>query len=282
VCVDLPIQADCRAFLESALQGGTKPLPVYGEWIDYCTRLRTKFSVVDRAQHLKPGLVSPYAFWDVMSELLSEGDTIIPGNAGMHFTVAAQALRVKRGQRVISEIGAAVMGHSLPSSIGAAFAIPSRRVVCVTGDGGIQVNLQELQTILTNNLPIKLFVMDNGGYASLVNTQRKYFNGRLVGCTRESGLGLPSLERLLGVYGFEINQIADQSELFGRIRENLASPKAFASIVKTDPGATMSPIVPSRMLKNGQMASLPLEELAPPLSEEEFMSCMLIDRFVEE
>ena len=106
------------------------------------------------------------------------GDKIILGNAGFHAIIGWQSFHSKKNQKIFNEIGAGCMGHSLPSSIGSSIAINNSKVICVTGDGGIQVNIQELQTIKTYNLPIKIFIMVNGGYMSLVNTQKNYFDGR--------------------------------------------------------------------------------------------------------
>ena len=282
VRVDLGIRSDCKAFLESTSRSGPFHLPRQDEWLTYCNRLKTKFPVAVREIDRNGQFVNPYAFFDVLSDVSTERDVIIPGNAGMHFTVAVQAFRVKRGQRVLAEIGAACMGHSIPASIAASLAFADRRVICVTGDGGMQVNIQELQTMIGLGLPVKLFVADNGGYMSLVNTQKKYFNGRLIGCNRESGLTLPNIEKILTAYGFEVDVIRNNVELREKISRNLASRGCFASIVKFDPEAAMAPIVPSKLLKNGNMVSRPLEELAPLLPDEEFDACMLIPRFVEE
>ena len=99
------------------------------------------------------------------------------------------------------------MGHSLPSSIGSSIALNNTSIICVTGDGGIQTNIQELQTIKTYNLPIKIFIISNGGYTSLVNTQKKYFNGRLIGANSESGFKIPNLIKIIKAYEFKFNSI---------------------------------------------------------------------------
>jgi acetolactate synthase-1/2/3 large subunit len=155
-------------------------------------------------------------------------------------------------------------------------------VVCLTGDGGIQLNIQELQTVVNYRLPIKIFVMNNGGYVSIKNTQKAFFQGRLVGCDSGSGLGLPQMRKIARAYGIATARIGNQRNLAARIRRVLRRPGAVLCEVLLQPDARLLPRVGSRLLPNGQMVSSPLEELSPPLPPAELAAHLFIAPWREE
>lgn len=152
------------------------------------------------------------------------------------------------------------MGHSLPSSIGSSIALNNEKIICVTGDGGIQANIQELQTIKNYNLPIKIFININGGYISLVNTQKNYFKGRLIGSNSQSGFKIPDMEKIIKAYGFKYNIVSNNHELEEKIRENLKYKGTFVSLVYCNPEQRLTPFVRTTLLKSGDMISNPLDE----------------------
>jgi acetolactate synthase-1/2/3 large subunit len=137
-----------------------------------------------------------------ISRLAPEYSTIVHGNAGGHFTASVQCFRVKRNQRLMSSIGIGAMGSSIPMAIGASFAAPNKPILVLTGDGGIQVNIQELATLVGHALPLHIFVFENRGYASLRTTQKRYFGGRLIASSPESSLFLPDLGKNLCARNF--------------------------------------------------------------------------------
>lgn len=281
VAPDLPIEADCLQFITALDERLEQGAGRRDEWLEYCNRLRSQYPLLVESFYLVKDFVNPYVFTDALSDELAEGEAVIPGNAGTHFTTCVQAFKVRKGQRIISEIGIGAMGHSLPSSIAVSLARNGDRVVCVTGDGGIQVNLQELQTVIAQRLPIKIFIADNSGYMSLKNTQRNYFAGRMVGCNAQSGLVFPDLRKIAEAYGFRNNVISSHAEMRERIRENLDASGPFVSIVRYDPEAVLQPRVSSKMLPNGNMTSTPLEEMWPQLPHDEFMRNMLVPPYGE-
>lgn len=278
VIPDIAINTDAEYFLDTMLKQDYN-LSIQS-WRDYCTRLKSKYWPTAIPPH-DSNYCSLYQFYNELSTQATNLDCVLTGNAGFHATVGWQVWQTKFGQRHLGEIGAGCMGHTLPSAIGASFARPNQRVICVTGDGGIQVNIQELQTALTYNVPLKLFIIENGGYLSLINTQKKYFNGRMIGSTPESGLDCPDFEKLLSAYGYNVNVAKTNADLTDAIKQNLNHPGAFATIIHIDPETRMNPIVQSKMVSNGRIVSLPIEELAPDLPEEEFISNMLIPRYTE-
>jgi len=139
--------------------------------------------------------------------------------------VIQKTIKIKKGQRFLTSRGMASMGWDLPSSIGASVAGGKKRTICVTGDGSIQMNLQELETIKANNLPIKIFVFDNGGYLTIKNTQKKYFEGNLIGCDKSSSLNLPDLGKIALAYGIPSIKITKDSEIKKGIVEILKKTK---------------------------------------------------------
>ncbi len=167
--------------------------PDVSEWMDRCKELKAKYPL-------------PESWVDEISLFANEGDIIVPSSAGMACEMLLQRFRVKKGQRIIFAPGLGSMGFGLPMAIGAACAEPTKRVICVEGDGSLQQCASCLQTIRQHNLNIKVFVLNNNGYASIRNTQKNNF-GRLLGCDSSSGLTLPETWRIHHAYGVPITEI---------------------------------------------------------------------------
>lgn len=277
VAADIPINADARVFMRALLDeiSGFNN-PNLQEWLDVCRKWRAEYPVIQPDFLEKRDIVDPFVFVDVLSDEASAEDVVIPGSAGTHFTTAVQAFKVKKGQRVFSEIGIGAMGHSLPSSIAASLARDGHRTICVTGDGGIQLNIQELQTVVNYKLPVKIFVMNNGGYMSIKNTQKGYFKGNFIGCDTSSGLGLPDMVSIARAYGINAMRINNHGELRSKIREALDSVGPVLCDVHLDPDAVLKPKVTSRLLPDGRMVSAPLEDAWPFLSREELKDHLFI------
>ena len=156
------------------------------------------------------------------------------------------------------------------------------RVVCLAGDGSIQMNVQELQTIVTQALPVKIFVLNNGGYHSIRQTQAAWFPGNPVGYDAASGVGFPDFARLSAAYGIPFSRISSHAELAAGIGAAMAGPGPHLCEVMLDPDQPFSPKAASRRLPDGRMVSSPLEDLSPFLSREELASNLLIAPVEEE
>jgi acetolactate synthase-1/2/3 large subunit len=170
------------------------------------------------------------------------------------------------------------MGFDLPASIGACLASGGRRTICVTGDGGFQMNVQELETLARLNLPVKVFILDNKGYAMIRGSHMGAFSGRLTACTAESGLTLPDVLKQAAVYGipgYAIDADADMRDLESLID----APGPLVCRVKVDIAQKLIPRQRSYRNAEGQMESLPIEEMTPPLRDEEMESVMIVPRF---
>ncbi len=273
--IDLPVHADLRDFmpaLRRALDGGDGG--DHAAWVAWCRERVARYPVVLPEYWETRGSVNPYCFMDALFRALPEGETVVTAD-GTACVTAFQAADLKPGQRLYHNSGCAPMGYDLPAAIGAAVAT-GRRVVCLAGDGSLQMNLQELQTIVTHRLPIKLFVLNNKGYHSIRQTQHNYFPDNIVGCGLESGLGFPDMEKLAGAYGLPFTRVTEHDGLDEAIRATLDGDGARVCEVMLDLAQVFAPKLSSRRLDDGRMVSAPLEDLAPFLSREEFRSNMLI------
>ena len=222
--ITLEIETDAGLFMaELYSQMPGYHAPNRQAWLDQCRAWKPGHS--DDIPEYRG--VSTRALIEVLSELLTPDDLLVPCSSGSCSNIFMQAFRVKDGQRVLNSPGFGAMGFGIPQTIGACLASRKRRTVCVNGDGGFQLNLQELETIRRLGLPIKYFYLNNEGYASIRATQRKYFGGRLVGSDPASGLTLPEISRLADAYQIPHNRIDSPEELKGRIREALSGPGPF-------------------------------------------------------
>ena len=184
-------------------------------------------------------------------------------------------IHIKKGQRFIINSAIASMGYDLPAAIGVCRAV-GREMVCISGDGSIQMNLQELQTLLTYQIPMKLFVYNNAGYLSIKTTQKAFFGGKFVGSEASSGVILPSFEKLAAAYGLPYFKLENNQELDAKLPQIFATPGPVLIEVILDPFEILGPKAASKKLPDGRMVSAPLEDMAPFLPRDEFQENMLI------
>ena len=277
--VELPIHADALEFL-TALE---KRLPSEGtlfsetEWQSECRGWKKNYPVVLQRHRDAEGLTNPYAFIEALSSRLPEGYTTVVGN-GTACVVGSHGYVIKNGQRFIINSAIASMGYDLPAAIGVSVALGKKEIVCISGDGSIQMNLQELQTILTNRLPIKIFVINNDGYHSIRQTQTNIFGHHTkVGIGPESGdLSFPSLERLAWAYGYPYAACRENREIKDTLDAAFSTEGAFIAEIFVDPTQFFEPKSATKRLPDGSLVSPPLEDLAPFLDRDELRSIMKI------
>ncbi len=274
--VDYPVWADARDLLEAlgrALPG--EGLPVREEWNATCRKWKKDYPVVRKEHYEQSRPANVYAFIHKLSSSLSEGDITVVGN-GSACVVGSHAYVIKKGQRFIINSAVASMGYDLPAAIGACVASQGHEIICVSGDGSIQMNLQELQTIIHHRMPIKLFVINNGGYHSIRQTQMNFFGEPLVGIGVDSGdLSFPDMEKLAGAYGYPYVRI-DSNARLDRIQDVLAVKGPVICEVMVDARQKFEPKAASRRMEDGTMRSAPLEDLAPFLPREVLEQQMFI------
>jgi len=274
--IDMPVHADVADILTELVRHPLKKrASQHAEWLKWCQERRQRYPVVLEKYWKVASPVNPYCFVQALFQQLHEDDIVVCGD-GTACVTTFQAAHLKRGQRLYTNSGCASMGYDLPGAIGACLAADKRKTVCLAGDGSIQMNLQELQTILTQRLPIKIFILNNQGYHSIRQTQRNYFPDNIVGCGVESGLDFPSFQRLAEAYGYPYQRCDKHADLTGAIAKTLQGDEAKICEIVLDLEQQFEPRILSRRLPDGTMVSPMLEDMAPFLSEEELRGNMLI------
>ncbi len=274
--IDMPICADAKTFMEKLYKASNANLFKNKDWNKQCILWRKKYPVVNPSMY-KEEKINIYAFTRELSSSVKEGTIYVVGNASPCVTMS-QCGVIKKDVKYIMNSGTAQMGYGLPSSIGACIACKNNDVVCVTGDGSIQMNIQELQTIVTNKLPLKLFVINNEGYHSIRQTQNNYFGKPLVGIGPESNdLGFPDFKKLAYAYGFKYYKISNPKTMKNNIKKVINKDGPFLCEVFVSTTQKFEPKCSSKKLEDGTMVSAPLEDLYPFLDREEFKSNMYIN-----
>jgi acetolactate synthase-1/2/3 large subunit len=273
--IAVPVCTDAKLFIQEMLrQSGRVVRRDRSGWMARCRDWKTKYPVV-LPEYRAQEIVSTYVLADVLSDELTGDDVIVSGSSGAGIEIFLLVFRVKEGQRVLVTTALGAMGYGLPASIGACLASGRKRTILVDGDGSFQLNIQELETVARLQLPIKVFVLNNQGYASIRTSQSRYF-GRLTGADASSGLTLPDLRKVVMAYGLPIMQIKGQSNLNEKVREVLNTPGPVVCELWTPPEEPRAPSLVSMQQPDGSMVSKPLEDLWPFMDRQEFLSNMII------
>ena len=265
---DMPVHCDLKVFLRELLRqlNERRYSPQHADWLAWCRERVARYPVVQSKQRQPGPPLNPYYFIELLGEMLAEDDAVICGNATACI-VPFQALLLKRGQRLISNSGSASMGYDLPAAMGAAFARNGRKVICLAGDGSIQLNLQELQTVVHHQLPVKIFVLNNNGYLSIRTTQKNFF-GQLVGEGKESGVSFPDMGRIAAAYGIPTLRV-DRVGQLDQLRKVIGEPGPLLVDVVLDPTQEFEPRIRSRRRDDGTIETPALEDMYPFLEPEE-------------
>lgn len=287
VHVELPIKADIKEFCKSfgELLDAKDELPApKTSWISTCKKWRSDYPVVTKERHYKKSkFTNIYWFIHELDKMIPDNAPIITGN-GSAVVASASIISIRNNQRFIFNSGCASMGWGLPASIGACLANGKNETYCVTGDGSIQMNLQELQTLVFHKLPIKIFLINNQGYHSIRQTQSNLFSHlSKVGIGPESGdLSFPDMAKIAAAYGIPYFSIHSDDEISGVLPEFI-SHNGFALLeifVDTEQGFEPKPS--ARKLNDGTLVSPPLEDLYPFLDRDVLRKIMFIPLVGEE
>lgn len=271
---EIAIACDAKVFLqellskiESEKNALAEKQSTWRRWVEYCKELRAKYPVVAKEHEEAKGYVSAYYFIDRLCTLLRKDDVIVPESSGGAGEITYQAFRLKKGQKMKNAAGLGSMGFGLPYAIGSCIANDRRRTILINGDGAFQLNIQEMETLHRLELPVKIFVWNNDGYASIRSMQRNNFEGRYVASDRESGLTMPDLCSVAGAYGFKTYHIRDNAELDALLPEIMQDDTPLLCEIMVLPEETVSPRVKAIVGENGKMMSGPLERMWPYLEE---------------
>jgi acetolactate synthase-1/2/3 large subunit len=273
--VDLAFVADAKDFISTMLLESGSQLFSYPDWVRQCSVWKDRYPVVLPEYRAQIGYLNSYVVAETLCEELSEDDLIVPGSSGAAIDTFWLAAKLKRGQRAVATGGLGSMGYGLPAAIGACLGGGRHRTVSVDGDGGFVMNIQELEVVCRLNLPIKFFVLNNNGYASIRASQSGYFK-ETIGCDPNSGMTLPDICAVAAAFGIKTARIQDQTDLRQMIRQVLDIDGPIVCEVMVQPDQAIGPRVSSRIKSDGTMVSTPLEDLFPFLDRDELKANMMV------
>lgn len=277
VKADLPVQCDLKVFLaemDRQLAASSFDAARHAGWLAWCRQRVADFPNVTEEMRRPKGKINPYVFLDSLVRRLDADDVVVCGN-GAACVVTFQVAHIKKGLRLFCNSGSASMGYDLPAAIGAAFARPGRRVICLAGDGSSMFNLQELQTIVHHQLPIKVVILNNDGYLSMRTTQKNFFNGNYVGEGPRSGVSFPDFAKVGLAFGLPSSRL-ERLDFEAELDAFLAAPGPGLTEVVLDPEQLFEPKLAARQLPDGKIVSPSLEDMWPFLPREVLEKNMLV------
>jgi acetolactate synthase I/II/III large subunit len=263
---DMSVHCELKLLLaEMNKQTVFAPAADHSHWLTWCRERVQKYPVVQDKQRNSGPPLNPYHFVELLEKCLEDDDAVVCANATACI-VPFQALHLRGHQRLFSNSGSASMGYDLPAAIGACVA-KNGRVICLAGDGSIQMNIQELQTIVNYQLPVKIFVLNNDGYLSMRLTQSNFF-GRLVGESKTSGVSFPDMEKIGSAYGISTMHF-NRADQVDKVRDVLKKPGPMIINVALDPTQGFEPRLKSKQLEDGTIVTPALDDMFPFLPAEE-------------
>ena len=276
VTADMPVHASLSDLLPVMVEMPyAGPTAQHTAWLAWCKERQRRFPIV-LPEYWNNDRVNPYCFMQSLFSQLDEGQTVVTAN-GSACVVSFQTANLKPGQRLWTNSGCATMGYDLPGSIGALKASGGKPIVCLAGDGSIMMNLQELQTIAGNRLPIKIFILNNSGYVSIFQTHRNFFGGVEVGGGPKSGVTFPDFGRLSEAFGLPYRRCGTHEEMAQAITDTLGVDGPAVCEIMLDENLSFAPKLGAKQWPDGRITSPALEDLSPFLSREELRENMIID-----
>ncbi len=235
-------------------------------WLNKTLEWKKRYPAVPDEWRQKKQFINPYVFIKTLSKYLPN-DAVVITDCGGNLTWTIQAFHIKKGQRLFSAMGNSPMGYSLAASIGASFGLDKKEVICIIGDGGLQLNIQELQTIKHYNLPIKIFILNSRSYAIIKQFQEMYFNSNFFATQPDTGYSVPDFIKISKAYGLKNEMIRKNAELENKIKTVLSSKGPLLCDVWVPENAKLIP-----KLEFGK----PIEDLSPLISRDEFHQNMIV------
>ncbi|WP_448382085.1 thiamine pyrophosphate-binding protein [Desulfosoma sp.] len=277
--IHVPIWSDAGDFLREFLRQSTSAVSKdHTPWLAQCKEWHRRYPVVLPEYWKETQYINDYVLISVLSDELTGQDLLIPGSSGACSERTMQAIRIKPGLRVFNSQGLGSMGFGIPATIGGCLASGGKRTICLEGDGGFVMNIQELETVRRLQLPIKFFVLNNGGYGSIRATQKSHFNGHLVGCTPASGLTLPNISALAESFGIPSVRLDTHATIRDQVRRVLKTPGPVVCEVIVSPDQPTAPRVVTQQREDGSIVSSPMEDLWPFLDKQELQANMNVGR----
>lgn len=270
------IHADLRDAITGILKEDCA-VQVPQEWLAYCNMLKRRFTPFEAVQNINMGdRVCSYYFWKMFQEYEEKDSILALGNNTANTAKLQIGVKYPQ-QRALTNYTCGSMGYDVPAAIGAA-AASGRKVYCITGDGSIMMNLQELQTIVQNNLPISIVVFSNDGYGAIRQTSKSFFEGAYIGCTPDTGVSFPDFKMVAETFGYEYRKCTSNAQVEESVKWLVSSEKRVLLEIEQQFDDPVTPKVMSRLDENGKMLTPALQDMYPFLPEEEFKSLMIKER----
>jgi acetolactate synthase-1/2/3 large subunit len=276
--VDLPILSDAAEFMNILIKNN-RQIKFNKEniqnWVLRCEKYKKDYPKIEKCHDDKNGYINSYKFIDKLCDELAEGE-IITADMGTALLSGHQAFKIKKNQRFMTSTGLGEMGFGLPAAIGACFANNKKEIINLNCDGGIMLNLQELQTISHHNLPIKIFVFNNDGYLMIKHTQKNLFKGRYIGVDKKSGISCPDFYKIAKAFNIKYFSITSWKDFYKVIPLIKKNKSPIICDVFMDPEQTFYPKLALTLAADNKIVSPPLEDLSPILERKKFFSEMII------
>lgn len=268
------IKCDAKYFLEKLYNYLPKKINLSKNWLTYCQNVRKKYPIVLENYRKQKKYVNSYDFVDILSDELKFKDIIVT-DMGLSFVGTHQAFKVKKGQKLFTNSGHAPMGWGLPAAIGACYANKRKRIICLTGEGGLQMNIQEFATIMHNKLPIKTFIYNNGGYLTIKQTQQLGFNSRIMGSNSSTGLSFPDYKKIAESHNIQYVKINNNKKLNQKIKKILNNNNPVICELMMDHNQEQMPKAINKRTPDGKSKPTKFEDMYPFLSFDEIKENML-------
>jgi len=271
--IDLKIKSDIKVFIKDLLNKLKKPeRNKFAEWQKWGRDIEKKLpSILDDNKDIQ-GFVNSFRFAFELGKVLKDGDLVVTGN-GTAYTGTYQTMQINKGVRIFANQGCASMGYDLPAAIGASIGRNKKNTIVITGDGSIQMNIQELQTINSQKLPIKIFVLENDGYLAIKTTQTTFFNKRFCGSDPKSGVVCSNTKSVAKAFNLKYFFLGDNKNIKSTIRKVMECQEPLICEIKMHPLQTLYPKAYSAFDKNGKIYSKPLHDMFPILPEDILREC---------
>jgi acetolactate synthase-1/2/3 large subunit len=283
------IESDAQEFISKLCNFSVndidfQPSPLRQEWIEFCLDLKNKYSD-EYKQFISPEIkeISHYDLVNTLSNGLPECANVATGSSGLGIEVFYAYFKNRKDQKICITSGMGSMGYALPTAVGMAMALKEKKIYCIEGDGSLQMNIQELALVRGLNLPILFIIMNNGGYASIRNSQTTYFKQRFIGVGNDSGLHLPDLEKIAFGYDIPYTAIRNLDKLVGVLEKKddyLGGP--LIAEVFLNPYEKLFPKVQANIGNDGKITSMPIEDMAPLLEIQELRAAMKYSQIKKE
>lgn len=267
---NMKVHADVKDFMIELLKiDFVNESEEHSKWLQWCSNIDEKYPVDLASYYEKNTPVNPYVFMRKLFEELEENDVIVTSN-GSACVCSFQAAYLKKGQRLYTNSGCASMGYGLPAAFGASIARKGKKVICLEGDGSLQMNIQELQTVIHHNANIKIFVLNNNGYHSIRQTQTNLFKEPLVGVCADNGVSFPDHEKIAKAYGFNFFRIDQVNNINEAIKKAVNAEGPVYCEVVLDVTQNFAPKLSSKVMTDGTIISPAIDDMFPFISKEEY------------